>query len=243
MNGRTMAAVALLAAASIGVEGCSTFREITGYTTAGDPSISLKTAESRWLLVKNPRFGSVPSEPEYIWVEENKVPTTMRTLLLGKKSIIAPPEVVARYGPPPGGGRISPRQRVPYQAAVPGQPSAVDSRSASAPTPAALASPRGTADGAPPSLPTPRGYVVFIDTTRLVIDLTAQDGVRPGAVVSVRRDKTPIVHPVTGELLGELDEEVGTARVTEIREKFSVAEIQALAPGSQIQVKDRAVLK
>jgi Flagellar assembly protein T, C-terminal domain len=241
MNSRTMAAVALLAAASFGVEGCGTFREITGYTTPGDPSISLKTAESRWLLVKNPRFGSVPSEPEYIWVEENKVPTTMRTLLLGKKSIIAAPEVVARYGPPPGGGRISPRQRVPYQAAVPDQPAARESRSAS--TAAALASPRGTPDGAPPSPQTPRGYVVFIDTTRLVIDLTAQDGVRPGAVVSVRRDKTPIVHPVTGELLGELDEEVGTARVTEIREKFSVAEIQALAPGSQIQVKDRAVLK
>jgi Flagellar assembly protein T, C-terminal domain len=235
MNGRTVATVCIvLAAVGLGVGGCSMLREITGYTTPGDPSISLKTAESRWLLVKNPRFGSVPSEPEYIWVEENKIPTTMRTIFLGKKSIIAAPEIVAKYGPPPGGGRISPRQRVPYQVAA-------EPRSASAP--AASASPRGAADRVLPATETPRGYVVFIDTTRLVIDLTAQDGVRQGAVVSVRRDKTPIVHPVTGELLGELDEEVGTARVTEIREKFSVAEIQALAPGSQIQVKDRVVLK
>jgi hypothetical protein len=48
---------------------------------------------------------------------------------------------------------------------------------------------------------------------------------------------------VTGELLGELDEEVGTARIVELRDKFSVAEIQAVAPGSQIQVKDRVVQK
>jgi hypothetical protein len=44
-------------------------------------------------------------------------------------------------------------------------------------------------------------------------------------------------------VLGELDEEVGTARVTELRDRFSVAEIQSLSPGSQIQVKDRVVPK
>jgi len=27
--------------------------------------------------LKNPRFGDVASEPEYIWVEEDKIPTTM----------------------------------------------------------------------------------------------------------------------------------------------------------------------
>jgi hypothetical protein len=238
VNPRIVALCALFLATGLGLGGCSTIRQITGYTSPGDPSVSLKTAESRWVLIKNPRFGSVPSEPEYIWVEENKIPTTMKTLFLGKKSIIAPPEVAARYGPPPGGGRISPRQRLPYQVA------AADSNSVSAVGPAALAAPRSPADTVPPpASSTPRGYVVFIDTSRLVIDLTAQHGVRQGTLVSVRRDKTPIVHPVTGELLGELDEEVGTARVTEIREKFSVAEIQALAPGSQIQVKDRVVLK
>jgi len=51
------------------------------------------------------------------------------------------------------------------------------------------------------------------------------------------------VHPVTGELLGELDEEVGTARVTEIRDRFSVAEVQSVAPGAQVQVRDRVIQK
>ncbi|MGH7390973.1 MAG: hypothetical protein ACREM3_16170, partial [Candidatus Rokuibacteriota bacterium] len=95
-----------------------------------------------------------------------------------------------------------------------------------------------------PAAPAPtHGFVVYVDTTRIVVDLTARDGVRPGTVVSLRRDRIPIVHPVTGEVLGELDEEVGTARITETRDKFSVAEIQSVAPGAQIQVKDRAVPK
>jgi hypothetical protein len=81
--------------------------------------------------------------------------------------------------------------------------------------------------------------VVYVDTNRIVIDLTAQDGLKPGSLVSLRRDKIPIVHPVTGELLGELDEEVATAKVTEVRDRFSVAEIQTLPPGTQIKVKDR----
>jgi hypothetical protein len=101
-------------------------------------------------------------------------------------------------------------------------------------------------DAVSASLPaeTPRrGLVVWVDTTRVVFDLTAHDGVRQGALVSLRRDKIPIVHPVTGEMLGELDEEVATARVTEVREKFSVAEIQNVAPGAQVQVRDRVVPK
>ena len=85
--------------------------------------------------------------------------------------------------------------------------------------------------------------MVYVDTTRIVLDLNANDGLKVGSVVSLRRDRIPIVHPVTGELLGELDEEVGTARVVEFKDKFSVAEIQAVSPGSQIQVKDRVVQK
>ena len=44
-------------------------------------------------------------------------------------------------------------------------------------------------------------------------------------------------------LLGELDEEVGIAKIVETRDKFSLAEIESVHPGSQIQVKDRVVAK
>ncbi|HMH49151.1 MAG TPA: hypothetical protein VK548_02885, partial [Candidatus Acidoferrum sp.] len=99
--------------------GCNTMRQIAGLPVQAEPTIDLKSAEPRWLLIKNPRFGDVPSEPEYIWVEEDRVPTTLTTLLRGKGAIIAPPEIVTRYGTPPGGGKISPRQQVPYSAGSP----------------------------------------------------------------------------------------------------------------------------
>jgi hypothetical protein len=220
--------------------GCSMTKKLLGVVEHGEPSVVIKSAETRWLLIKNPRFGDVPSEPEYVWVEEDKVPTTMTTLLRGQCAIIATPEVVAKYGTPPGGGKISPRQGTIYQTTeVRAEPrssaAAASSRATAATTPVAV----------PAAKPEPpkRGFVVYVDTTRIVIDLTNADGLQPGSVVSLRRDRIPIVHPVTGELLGELDEEVATARVTEIRDRFSVAEVQNVAPGSQIQVRDRVIPK
>src|SRR5438046_6367149 len=97
--------------------GCGTVRQALGVEAPPEPSIAIKSAETRWLLIKNPRFGDVPSEPEDVWVEDDKIPITLTTLVRGKSAIIAPPEVVAKYGAPPGGGKISPRQGVPYQTA------------------------------------------------------------------------------------------------------------------------------
>jgi len=222
--------------------GCSTAKSVIGVPNTGDPSVTIKSAETRWLLIKNPRFGDVASEPEYVWVEEDKTPTTFGTVVFGKGSIIAPPEIVARYGSPPGGGKISPRQNMPTQTApapAPAQPAPAVARG-TAPAPAA---PAGAAtNGKAPEGPK-RGYVVYVDTTRIVVDLTAADGIRAGTLVSLRRDAIPLVHPVTGEVLGELDEEVGTARITEMRERFSVADVQTVAPGARIQIKDRVVPK
>ena len=221
--------------------GCSTAKNVIGVPTAGDPSVTIKSAETRWLLIKNPRFGDVPSEPEYVWVEEDKTPITFGTVVFGKGSIIAPPEIVARYGAPPGGGKISARQNMPTQTPTtaatpaPAQPAPGPAARGAAPAPAPT---NGKAAEGPK-----RGFVVYVDTTRIVIDLTSADGIRAGTLVSLRRDAIPLVHPVTGEVLGELDEEVGTARVTEMRERFSVADVQTVAPGARIQIKDRVVPK
>ena len=220
--------------------GCSTAKNVIGVPTAGDPSVTIKSAETRWLLIKNPRFGDVPSEPEYVWVEEDKTPITFGTVVFGKGSIIAPPEIVARYGAPPGGGKISARQNMPTQTPTatpaPAQPAPGPTARGAAPAPAAPTN--GKALEGPK-----RGFVVYVDTTRIVIDLTSADGIKAGTLVSLRRDAIPLVHPVTGEVLGELDEEVGTARVTEMRERFSVADVQTVAPGARIQIKDRVVPK
>ena len=231
-----------LCVAGMLTSGCVSLREIAGFGKASDPSVEIKSAEPRWLLISNPRFGDVPSEPEYIWVEEDKVPTTMKTLVFGKSSLIAPPEVVAKYGMPPGGGRISARQKMPYQTDAGGRPPAGNAPAGTGPTGRA-ATPTASAPSPAAGATTPRGYVVLVEAGRIVIDLAAKDGIRAGSVVSFRRDKVPIVHPVTGEILGELDEELATGKVTEVRDKFSVIEVDNLAPGAEIKVKDRVVVR
>jgi hypothetical protein len=242
MGGVMTVRVLALVIVILAVSGCTTAKQVLGIPTPGDPSVTIKSAETRWLLIKNPRFGDVPSEPEYVWVEEDKIPITFTTLVRGKGAIIAAPEMVAKYGAPPGGGKISPRQKMPahtQSAAAPVAPAAP----AAKPGPVAGgATASNSTNGKAPEGPK-RGLVVYVDTTRIVIDLTAADGIRPGTVVSLRRDAIPIVHPVTGEMLGELDEEVATARVTETREKFSVADVQTVAAGARIQIKDRVVPK
>jgi hypothetical protein len=218
--------------------GCISLRELAGFAPQNDPSVAIRATEPRWLLIKNPRFGDVASEPEYIWVEEDKVPTTLKSFVFGKSSIIASPEIVAKYGAPPGGGRISTRQGGAYKlenlAPLGSSPRGVV---------AAVPSNSRTDAAVAPAAPPMRGYVVYVDTTRVVIDMAASEGVRAGSTVSVRRDKIAIVHPITGELLGELDEEIATGKVVEVKDKFSVVELQGLAPGGQVKVKDRVVVR
>jgi hypothetical protein len=248
--------VVWLFVAVLAVTGCTTVRNVLGIASKGEPTIELKSAEPRWLLIKNPRFGDVRSEPEYVWVEEDKVPVTMTTLIRGKGAIIATPEIVAKYGAPPGGGKISLRQGVaipvgqdpPRPAgtattAVGPDPRAGGSAAVAAGAPAGARTAALAPTTAPKPEPPKRGFVVYVDTGRIVIDLTSVDGVQPGTIISLRRDRIPIIHPVTGEVLGELDDEVATARVVETRDRMSVAEIQSVAPGAQVQVKDRVVLK
>ena len=43
--------------------GCVSLRELAGFGKPSDPTVEIKSAEPRWLLIKNPRFGDVPSEP------------------------------------------------------------------------------------------------------------------------------------------------------------------------------------
>jgi Flagellar assembly protein T, C-terminal domain len=236
MNGIAPRLLVWLALVSLSLSACGgelpSLKELVGMPKDSDPSVEIKAAEPKWLLIKNPRFGDVPSEPEYIWVEEEKIPTTMGTLVFGKSSLIASPEIVAQYGSPPGGGRISPRQKMAVSVDPTPPP----------PKPGAPAKP-GTQAATAPSLPLDRGFVVFVDTSRVVIDLNSKDGIKPGAQVSVRRDKIAIVHPVTGELLGELDEEVATGRVTEVKDKFSVVELSSVTNGNQVKIKDRVVVR
>jgi len=196
---------------------------------APDPTV--RPADAAWVLIENPRFPDVASEPEYVWVEEGKIPTTMKSLVFGKSSLLAPPDKITKYGKPPGDGRVSALQAGAFKVETP------------VAVAAAPGGPRTDATGGAGARPSTRGYVVFVDTSRVVIDLAEPDGVKVGTKVSVRRANIAIVHPISGQSLGELDEEVAIGRVIEVRDKYSVVEIQKAIAGAPVHEKDRVVLR
>ena len=84
-----------------GLALCVVVLLVAGCTTAHQSIAARTVVEPRWVLIKNPGFGHALDDREYIWVEHDKVPTTITTLRRGRSAIIATPDVVARYGPPP----------------------------------------------------------------------------------------------------------------------------------------------
>ncbi len=252
MPGRRFLAVALGATLLAGCAAADsdTLKDILGVPA---PAAARPAAETRWVLVQNPRFGATMAEPEYVWVEEDRIPGGLTTLIFGRQAVLAPQDAVRRYGPPPGGGQMSPLQGGPPLASrsdtavvAPAGPRGL-LRSEPAPAERATSptSPgrAAAARGAPTPDPSPRGYVIHVQAGLVVVDLTAADGLKPGSRLSLRRERVPLVHPVTKERLGALDDEVGTARVIEVRERFSVAEIEETRPGFEPRVQDRAALK
>jgi hypothetical protein len=80
----------------VAISGCGGrgWREYVGLAAQNDPSVNIRPAEPKWLLIKNPRCCDIASEPEYIWVEEDKVPTTVKSFIFGQSTLIAPPEQI-----------------------------------------------------------------------------------------------------------------------------------------------------
>jgi len=145
--------------------GGASLRELVGLPKVDDPSVEIKAAEPKWLLIKNPRFPDVASEPEYVWVEEDKIPTTMGTLVFGKSSLIASPEIVAKYGARPEAAASARVKRLPWPPSRPPRRQGGDEHDRQG---------RHAAGGRGP--PDNRGFVVFVDTSRVVIDLNGKDG-------------------------------------------------------------------
>jgi hypothetical protein len=69
------------------------------------------------------------------------------------------------------------------------------------------------------------GYIVLpTGENEYLIDLDANKGVHPGDIFSVLRTGQAVTHPVTGEVLGRLDEEVAFLRLTRLKSGYSYVE-------------------
>ncbi len=192
-------------------------------------------SEREWVLIRNPRFGATMAEPEYIWVDRQEIPKTLTGYVLGQKNVIAPPDAYAKAGPPPGPGRI-------WQPAEgePGSPAAAGPAAGGGPPPFPPREARAPAGSGVVRPEDRRGYVVLVDGMRLVIDL-ADGEVKKDALIAITRRRA-LMHPVTGEHLGEISLEIGRARILEVQPKFSVAELIGFKPGLTVKPQDRVTV-
>jgi len=67
------------------------------------------------------------------------------------------------------------------------------------------------------------GYVIMPVGEEYLIDLDAANGLQVGDLIAVVREGEKIVHPVTKEVLGSLDEVKGVLQVTRIKSGYSYA--------------------
>lgn len=89
--------------------------------------------------------------------------------------------------------------------------------------------------------PTREGIVVAVRGESVYVDLGRDDGVAVGQRLRVVRAGAPLVHPVTGETLGAVDDEIAQLEVTAVAEKFATTRVVHAGSGAAIEPKDRVV--
>ena len=88
--------------------------------------------------------------------------------------------------------------------------------------------------------PNLRGSVVAMKGADLYLSLGVKDKVVKGVKLNVYRAGAAFRHPTTGVVLGALEEEIGEVEIVDVREKFSIARLVRLKPGTELspRVKD-----
>jgi hypothetical protein len=219
--------VCLMGVVTLGAFGCTRLTGPGGALRWKEPEATPQQA-ANWELRRNPLYQPTDErrqgEPEYIWVEANqpayKDPPTLNRLLFGPEADLAPPEVREHLEHTRPGGPRRPGSSLETVPAVARTESATSGRAA---LPAQSLS----------------GYVVEVRGRRLYTDLTVREGLKIGTRLVIVREGGELKHPVTGRVLGRTDEEIGTARVVELRSAFSIAEIEEVKPGQEVRIKDR----
>lgn len=90
-------------------------------------------------------------------------------------------------------------------------------------------------------LPVVEGFVVNVEPGAIYIDLGKDTGTRKGTRCIVFREGKPIVHPVSGAILGKRVQKLGELIVTDVQDKMAAARfIDREAP---VQVGDKIVVK
>ena len=118
---------------------------------------------------------------------------------------------------------------------------------AAAPLQAAGADPyrdvsRALGEGLLALFPAVEGYVVSASGGEAYVDLAHKDLVSPGMELQIYRPGDDMVHPVTKQVLGAYEKDLGILSVTEVRESYSRGALDAAGAAAGIVAGDRVRL-
>lgn len=89
------------------------------------------------------------------------------------------------------------------------------------------------------------GYVVSSSGDQIYVDVAHKDLVRPGMELQIYRPGAEMVHPVTKQVLGSYEQDLGALSVTEVRENYSRGTLDAagaaagIVPGDRVRISSR----
>ena len=84
-----------------------------------------------------------------------------------------------------------------------------------------------------------QGEVVDVQGEQLYLSLGARDQVLEGMRLNVFREGDELTSPTTGEVLGRLEEDLGTVTVTQVAETYAVAALTDPAGNATVQAGDK----
>jgi len=98
---------------------------------------------------------------------------------------------------------------------------------------------RVVADRLVAAFPRVEGLIIGFEGEQVLIDRGKADGVFQGMELNVFREGEEFKHPITGEVFGRLDKELGLLRVLQVRERYAVAAVTKTAEKAEIRQGDQ----
>jgi len=89
------------------------------------------------------------------------------------------------------------------------------------------------------TFPQVEGYIVSVKGRELFLDLKYGDNIADGNIMTVFREGEEFRHPLSGEVLGRFEEEIGKIEITRITEKYSNARVVSELKGKKVEVGDK----
>lgn len=91
-------------------------------------------------------------------------------------------------------------------------------------------------------LPLVNGYVISVQGEKVTVDLGHKNGIKKGMKCHVYREGAPIVHPVTGEVLGKNIDELCEVQITDVFDAYALAIITKPKKGEPA-IRDKVITK